>query len=233
MADSRSVRSIGSTRQLGSVRLLAEELVAGKQPELARRVSSLLEVLAQPGGSTPARGGERSLELWLVEVPPRGPGEPPPTPHEKQADAAVRRALELMGQEVTRRWTVAALAKAVGLSRAAFARRFGAALGVSPIAHLTQLRLERAARRLAEGEASLVEVANEVGYASEFAFSRAFKRLYGVPPATFRRRERALPTPAASPLQVDVTRPPELVRAPRSLELRRVVTPPRCLALAA
>jgi AraC-like DNA-binding protein len=78
-------------------------------------------------------------------------------------------------------------AKAVGLSRAAFARRFARALGVSPIAYLAELRLARAAQRLSECDHSLAEVATEVGYESEFAFSRAFKRRYGVPPAAYRR----------------------------------------------
>jgi transcriptional regulator GlxA family with amidase domain len=92
---------------------------------------------------------------------------------------------------VRRRWSVQSLAKAVGLSRAAFARRFARALGVSPIAYLAELRLARAAQRLGECDHSLAEVAAEVGYESEFAFSRAFKRLYGVPPATYRRQHRS------------------------------------------
>jgi len=151
-------------------RLSAEQLAA--DPELARSAE------------------RRGLEVWLVE--PGGAASVPAASvsaasERRVTDAAVRRAVELMQLDVKRRWTVSSLAKAVGLSRAAFARRFAAALGASPIAHLTELRLAVAARLLRDGDASLAEVATRVGYESEFAFSRAFKRAYGLPPATFRR----------------------------------------------
>ncbi|MFY0539422.1 helix-turn-helix transcriptional regulator [Nannocystis pusilla] len=93
-----------------------------------------------------------------------------------------------MQAKPTERWTVAALAKAAGLSRAAFARRFLAELGAPPLRHLTTIRMQRAARRLAESDDSLAAIAAEVGYDSEFAFSRAFKRHTGEAPAAFRRR---------------------------------------------
>jgi transcriptional regulator GlxA family with amidase domain len=99
----------------------------------------------------------------------------------------VQRALEALQRDVRRRWSVQSLAKVVGLSRAAFARRFARALGVSPIAYLAELRLALAAQRLREGDDALAHVAAQVGYESEFAFSRAFKRRYGVPPASYRR----------------------------------------------
>ena len=85
------------------------------------------------------------------------------------------------------RLSVAGLARAVGLSRAAFARRFVLATGVSPLRFLNALRLERAAQLLGETDAGLAEVAEKVGYASEFAFSRAFKRHHGVAPSVYRR----------------------------------------------
>jgi AraC-like DNA-binding protein len=102
-------------------------------------------------------------------------------------DGAVERAVALLQLDVRRRWSVQSLAKAVGLSRAALARRFAAALGVSPIAYLTELRLMLAARLLTDSDRTLVEVATHVGYESEFAFSRAFKRRHGLPPLAFRR----------------------------------------------
>jgi AraC-like DNA-binding protein len=92
--------------------------------------------------------------------------------------------------EPQQRWTVTRLARAVGLSRAAFARRFSAATGESPLRYLAELRLALAATSLEAGDESLAELARRVGYASEFAFSRAFKRRYGVAPGTYRRGHR-------------------------------------------
>jgi transcriptional regulator GlxA family with amidase domain len=103
-------------------------------------------------------------------------------------DLAVARALELMCQRLGQRWTVEALARAVGLSRPAFAKRFTHALGSPPLRYLSELRLELAAGLLKSSDASLSELAQKVGYASEFAFSRAFKRRFGVAPSFFRRR---------------------------------------------
>ncbi|XXS91663.1 helix-turn-helix domain-containing protein [Sorangium sp. So ce362] len=71
------------------------------------------------------------------------------------------------------------LAREAGLSRAAFARRFTAELGEPPLAYLTRWRMGLASRILLQGEASLAEVARRVGYESEFAFRRAFKRNRG------------------------------------------------------
>ena len=105
----------------------------------------------------------------------------------KSVDKRVTRALTLLQAEPAKRWTVERLARAVGLSRAAFARRFAAVSGQSPLRYLTELRLALAAARLEHSDESLAEVAEHVGYQSEFSFSRAFKRKYGVAPGTFRR----------------------------------------------
>jgi AraC family transcriptional activator of mtrCDE len=78
------------------------------------------------------------------------------------------------------------------MSRAAFARAFRAATGQSPVAWLCRERLHRAAELLQTSDAKLAELAETAGYATEFAFSRAFKRLFGIPPAHFRRAARAL-----------------------------------------
>jgi len=102
-------------------------------------------------------------------------------------DSRIQRALELMHTRPEHRWTVQSLAKAAGLSRTAFARRFTAALGASPLRYLTELRLRRAAELLTTSDGSLAEIAAEVGYDSEFAFSRAFKRYTGKAPGLFRR----------------------------------------------
>lgn len=108
----------------------------------------------------------------------------------RRIDPRVARALDAMTTDLTRAWTVAALAKVAGMSRAAFARRFLADVGTPPLRHLAGLRLARGAKLLVEEGASLAEVSRVIGYESEFAFSRAFKRLFGEAPAAFRRRAR-------------------------------------------
>jgi len=105
-------------------------------------------------------------------------------------DRRVARALALLHAEPAKRWTVERLARAVGLSRAAFARRFAAVSGRSPQRFLTELRLALAASLLETTDDSLAELAARVGYTSEFAFSRAFKRRHGVAPGSFRRLRR-------------------------------------------
>lgn len=108
-------------------------------------------------------------------------------------DVYVARALAAMIAEPARRWTVAALGRIAGLSRAAFARRFTDALGTSPLRWLTAHRLELARRRLRETDHALAALAHELGYASEFAFAKAFKRAMGIAPGRFRRRVCASP----------------------------------------
>jgi AraC-like DNA-binding protein len=103
-------------------------------------------------------------------------------------DSHVERALATMKADPSRRWTVAALARVAGLSRAPFARRFGRAVGTPPLRYLTELRLRQAATRLVTTDARLAEIAVDVGYATEFSFAKAFKRAYGVAPGLFRRR---------------------------------------------
>lgn len=116
---------------------------------------------------------------------------------EPTTDLVVRRALSLLAAEPAQRWTVASLAKSVGVSRPVLARRFVESTGVSPLRSLTRLRMVRAAELLEESDAGLAEIASRVGYDSEFAFSRAFRRHHGLPPGAFRRAQR---TPAAATL---------------------------------
>jgi AraC-like DNA-binding protein len=102
-------------------------------------------------------------------------------------DRSILRALGLLQAEPAKPWTVERLARAVGLSRAAFARRFAAVSGRSPRRFLSELRLALAASLLESTDEALAEIAARVGYTSEFAFSRAFKRAHGVAPGSFRR----------------------------------------------
>jgi len=105
-------------------------------------------------------------------------------------DLSIARALEAMAKDPARRWTVAELARLSGLSRAAFARRFRRALGVTPLRHLTELRMRIAAEQLTSNADKLAAIAAVVGYTSEFAFAKAFKRAFGISPGTFRDAAR-------------------------------------------
>jgi AraC-like DNA-binding protein len=84
-------------------------------------------------------------------------------------------------------WTVEALGRRAGLSRAAFARRFHQLVGQPPLTYLTWWRMSLAARMLRESTVSNSAVARRLGYASELSFGRAFKRHHGVSPGSFRQ----------------------------------------------
>jgi len=99
----------------------------------------------------------------------------------------VARALALLHRDVTRRWTVDDLGREVGLSRSALADRFIRLLGVPPIQYLASWRMQVATQKLRNTNASLAQIAEIVGYDSEAAFSRAFKKAIGAAPATWRR----------------------------------------------
>ena len=101
-------------------------------------------------------------------------------------DPFVSRALSLMHAQPAQAWTAEELANMVGLSRSAFAERFTTLIGQPPIQYLGQWRMQIAAERLRASRAPLARIAAEIGYDSEAAFSRAFKRQYGQPPAAWR-----------------------------------------------
>lgn len=102
-------------------------------------------------------------------------------------DRFIARVLELMHARPGHPWTVEELAVRVGLSRSALAQRFTDLLDMPPMQYLAQWRLQLAAQQLRSGTQNLATVAEQVGYDSEAAFSRAFKREFGQPPATWRR----------------------------------------------
>jgi AraC-like DNA-binding protein len=94
-------------------------------------------------------------------------------------------------------WTLETLARDVALSRSALAERFSHFVGQPPMQYLTRWRMQAAARLLADGQAKVSAVALQVGYDSEAAFSRAFKRAVGVPPSAWRTRYATQPPTAA------------------------------------
>jgi AraC-like DNA-binding protein len=105
-------------------------------------------------------------------------------------DASVGKALAFLHKEPAHPWTVPHLAHRVGLSRTRLAERFRHFLGTSPMAYLTDWRLKLGAERLQTSGDSVAQVAEAVGYNSEAAFNRAFKRAFGAPPAKFRLRQK-------------------------------------------
>jgi AraC-like DNA-binding protein len=106
----------------------------------------------------------------------------------KVVDLRVARALAAVKAEPNRRFSVQELAKVAGASRASFARLFRAQVGTSPQRFLRARRLEQAAALLVGTDERLSRIAQRVGYVSEFALSRAFKRHYGVAPARYRQQ---------------------------------------------
>jgi AraC-like DNA-binding protein len=106
-------------------------------------------------------------------------------------DQVVGLALARMHAEPARAWTLPELAHEIGASRSVLAERFTSFVGLPPMLYLTRWRIQLAASRLASGAAPISAVAGEVGYESEAAFSRAFKKVTGVTPASWRSRRRA------------------------------------------
>lgn len=86
-----------------------------------------------------------------------------------------------------RQWTVEALAREAGMSRTVFADRFSALVGMTPLAYVTHWRMERARREIRETELPLIDIAERIGYSSEAAFNRAFKRQFNQTPGQLRR----------------------------------------------
>jgi AraC-like DNA-binding protein len=158
-------------RDLGSplVALLADEIVKDEpgQDAVLDRLLDLLLIAV--------------LRAWFAR-----PEASPPSWYVGQGDAVVGPALRLMQHHPEHPWSVAELAAAGGVSRAAFARRFTDVVGEPPMTFLTGWRLALAADLLRDPGATLASVARQVGYSTPFALSTAFKRAYGVSPRDHR-----------------------------------------------
>jgi AraC-like DNA-binding protein len=107
-------------------------------------------------------------------------------------DSIIGHALALLHKEPAYPWTISHLARRVGLSRTQLAERFRYFVGEPPMAYLAQWRLKLGAEILQSTDNSVAEVAAAVGYGSEAAFNRAFRREFDCPPAQFRRNRRAM-----------------------------------------
>ncbi|HEX7766824.1 MAG TPA: AraC family transcriptional regulator, partial [Nitrospira sp.] len=106
-------------------------------------------------------------------------------------DQEVGKALALLHRQPAHPWTIAVLATEVGTSRSVLAERFRRYLSETPIAYLTRWRLQLGAQLLTSTSNSVAAIAAEVGYESEPAFNRAFKREFGRPPARFRSETKS------------------------------------------
>jgi AraC-like DNA-binding protein len=132
----------------------------------------------------------RMAELMFVEVVRRYLEELPPERNGWLAglrDPVVARALAELHGRPSHAWNLPELARAVAASRTVLAERFSELLGIPPMQYLTQWRLQLAAEQLVSGSAKVAAVGANVGYESEAAFSRAFKRATGKAPAAWRR----------------------------------------------
>jgi AraC-like DNA-binding protein len=106
-------------------------------------------------------------------------------------DSEVGKTLALMHRKPAHQWTIASLAKEAGVSRSVLAARFRHYLNEPPMAYLTRWRLQLGSQMLASTSYSVAQIAAEVGYESEAAFNRAFKREFANPPARFRNQSRS------------------------------------------
>jgi len=159
-----------------AITLLGEEIDSGR-PGAAAVTEPLVDAILP-----------LTLRAWLDDHP-----DFPATQGWSRAlrDPVVAHSLALIHQDPARHWTVADLAGNVGLSRAAFARRFADQVGEPPLTYLAAWRMTLAARLLREPGATIATVAQQIGYRSEFAFAKAFRRDYGLPPGTYRRQQLA------------------------------------------
>jgi AraC-like DNA-binding protein len=164
IADAPSSAWIESTMRFG-----AQEIAGGlsRSPAMLAKLAELLFVEA--------------VRRYLSEQPPEQSGW-----RAGISDPMIGRALALLHRRLAQRWTAEDLARSVGMSRSAFAGRFTRIMGESPMRYLAQQRLQAAATRLETSADSIARIAFEVGYESEAAFNRAFKRAFGSPPATWR-----------------------------------------------
>lgn len=138
-------------------------------------------------------------------------------------DPEIGSALRLMHQAPEHRWTVAELADRLSISRSAFAERFKRITGRPPLEYLTWWRLQRAAARLRSGEVStMFELARNSGYQSEAAFSKAFRREFGVSPGAVRRQALAQrDTPSQLQREIKKRHPFELPEQEATLNLAK------------
>lgn len=131
---------------------------------------------------------QRMTEVLLVELIRMNFGQEGDVPLIKAlADKYISKALQRLHQNIEKPWSLESLASDIGLSRAAFAKRFKTLVGQTMFEYLTQLRMQQACQLLIETDLALYDIANRVGYESDLAFTRTFKKRYEKTPTAFRK----------------------------------------------
>lgn len=175
-----------------ALRLAPRQGLAGSWMDHSFRLAAAESAADQGGSAAPLLG--RLAELLFVEAI-RGYLA---TLAEDQTgwlaglrDPIVGKALALLHGRVAEPWTTEALARQTGLSRSSFAERFRRLIGMPPMRYLAAWRMQLAAASLRQGRRSIAQIAGDVGYDSDAAFNRAFKRTYGQAPSAWRKRSQA------------------------------------------
>jgi AraC-like DNA-binding protein len=146
----------------------------------------------QPGAETVITRLSEILFLHVVRDYLSGHGDDQAGWLRALRDPQIGQALALIHQQPEERWTVESLARRVGLSRSALSAKFTKLVGRPPLHYLTDVRLTKAAALLRTQSATVIAAASSVGYDSEVAFSKAFKRRFGAAPGTYRRARQPL-----------------------------------------
>jgi AraC-like DNA-binding protein len=176
---------------------------ASEKTDAGRAVSSITSLLdtellsGKPGAESVAG---RLADILFIQVVRHHLADGDALPRgwlRGMADHEIGPALALIHGAPDRPWSVASLARELGMSRSRFAARFQEVVGQGPVDYLTHWRMYTAAGRLAEGKIALAKLAASVGYRSEVAFSKAFKRWAGLSPVEYRRSIHRDRTPTA------------------------------------
>ena len=175
------------------VDLMPRYIHLGASAEGSTRLRVLIDAILDEAESTrPGRDAvlSRLIEVMLIETLRREAASSLPHPGVLGglADPRLARALAEIHADVGRRWTIEDLARRVGMSRAAFARRFAEAVGSAPVEYLLRWRMALAKDALLHGRGTLEEIALRIGYQSASAFSTAFSQKVGCPPSEYAGR---------------------------------------------
>lgn len=173
----------------GSDRLVHLDAATTAAVPTVRAIVDILvgEMGASAGGIEPMVGG--LLDALMVAILRAATRAPDGTWLRGADDAVAGPALRAMHRAPAEPWTLERLARVAGVSRSLFARRFATQVGESPMEYLRRWRMAMASRLLlSDADREIEAIARAVGYESQYAFSRAFKRVVGEPPGRFRRR---------------------------------------------
>jgi len=168
--------------------------VSPAEHDTQTRITAMLDLIdleAHAGDDLVERDGviQRAAEIMtivLARYVKRQLSQENPNWPEMATDVQVMRALQLIETRPSRNWTVESLASEVGMGRSAFAERFKALVGDTPVNCLTRSRMQLASTAIRDGKRSVAAIANSIGYLSEPAFIKAFRRHFGMTPGRYR-----------------------------------------------